>query len=927
MANKTIKDIVIENADALKAMTTHTELREWAISQGFNNRSAFPKFKLALNEIGLDYDVIKTGIKKQKSEELKAKINYELTLYSDAKASAGRYGITDKDGNVVWYGRFFENDNASEQSSAELEAAKKAVWFASKVKEALNEPAIKLTLYVDAEWLTYQDHSGQKGYALTTLASKYDIQLEVLWISGKKNPADKWTVASGFKKWQDNDLKSLADYIKDIDIPESDNELEIKEQDEDKTPSDVIENNTNNNMENKEIEVSTSEISNNEDINKYFQNIDLIIKKGKELRYLEGYIYSFAGDRNKKIRQNIMSYLLNKKVNLIDSGLNKLIKETYKWVKNNYNNANIEDNFMPIINKEIEVGTSEISNNSNDKPTPESKQRFSAIKEIDRKEITVMPELFQGRQNAYSEESVNKIVSEGFDKTNDPIIVWYDKDIEKYVVISGHSRWEASKRLFASGDVSLQTMPVKEYLGDKEESLNYAILESNRASTQEGLISDINAVRKMLVQGYNKTEMIKYIKPKSYLEKIINYTYLNPTGKFIEYLASDSKISFPYLERNAEWVGILRNMYGSKLTNSHENEIFDYIYLTDKKGLSLRKDELFNMIERKAGSLIFNPEEPLNLKNLGNVSPLVNPVIEIIKEHEKEISEMEKEISHKQDLIVRANNEGKTDLIDRFKSDISNLTTRILNEKTIVDRLNSQINTISKQSIYDLFSEIPAPIETKKILNLSEQDVANDEVIKCNAELDNYKNELNVSIPQINQIFTINGQKAILTNIDSYKLTFSIDDGKYNMKMVKLYTYSEIIEMFNNGNIKYDGYDNSTSEGKLNFENILTKKQLCLAKTENLNSLIHLKDKTEIILTSNLLNTNELNNQLSQKENEIKQIKEVVEEQNKPAEIDDKTLYLQAIEGLNILLELETNKKEIKSIKDAIEGLNIMVEL
>jgi len=250
MANKTIKDIVIENADALKAMTTHTELREWAISQGFNNRSAFPKFKLALNEIGLDYDVIKTGIKKQKSEELKAKINYELTLYSDAKASAGRYGITDKDGNVVWYGRFFENDNASEQSSAELEAAKKAVWFASKVKEALNEPAIKLTLYVDAEWLTYQDHSGQKGYALTTLASKYDIQLEVLWISGKKNPADKWTVASGFKKWQDNDLKSLADYIKDIDIPESDNELEIKEQDEDKTPSDVIENNTNNNMEN-----------------------------------------------------------------------------------------------------------------------------------------------------------------------------------------------------------------------------------------------------------------------------------------------------------------------------------------------------------------------------------------------------------------------------------------------------------------------------------------------------------------------------------------------------------------------------------------------------------------------------------------------------------------------------------------------------
>ena len=211
----TIKDKVIENSELLKSMKTHTELRQWAIQQGFDNRVAFPKFKLALNEIGLDYDKIKTGIYKTKSEELEKSINYSLTLYSDAKASAGRFAICDKDGNVVWYGRFFETDDADEQSRAELSAAKKAVWFASKVMEYIGQKSLMLNLYVDAEWLTYQEHSGQKGYILTQMARKYNIKLDVSWISGKENPADEWTIASGFKKWSDNDFKSLVEKTKE----------------------------------------------------------------------------------------------------------------------------------------------------------------------------------------------------------------------------------------------------------------------------------------------------------------------------------------------------------------------------------------------------------------------------------------------------------------------------------------------------------------------------------------------------------------------------------------------------------------------------------------------------------------------------------------------------------------------------------------
>lgn len=206
----TIKDKVIANSDLLKNMKTHTELRKWAIENEMDNRSAFPKFKTALNEIGVDYDEIKTGINTQQKNELLNKIEYTTTLYVDAKASAGKFGITDENGEILWYGRFFDDDNAGEQSRAELAAAKKAVWLASKIKESVGANSIELILYVDAQWLTYQDHSGQKGYALTQLAKKYDIDLHVQWISGKDNPADEWTTASGYKKWSDNDLSLLA---------------------------------------------------------------------------------------------------------------------------------------------------------------------------------------------------------------------------------------------------------------------------------------------------------------------------------------------------------------------------------------------------------------------------------------------------------------------------------------------------------------------------------------------------------------------------------------------------------------------------------------------------------------------------------------------------------------------------------------------
>lgn len=214
MAKKTISQIVKECETELKIAVNHTELRSWAIEKGFDNRSAFPKFKTALLEIGIDYDAMKGVIHQMQEQELEDQIEHSLTLYTDAKASYGNYAICDKDGSILWYGKFFPEDNAGEQSRAELASAKKAVWLASKVKEAMGNKPIHLNLIVDAQWLCYQDHSGQKGYTLTQAAKKYGIKLEVIWIKGTDNPSDFYTTAKGFKKWQDNDLTKLCESYK-----------------------------------------------------------------------------------------------------------------------------------------------------------------------------------------------------------------------------------------------------------------------------------------------------------------------------------------------------------------------------------------------------------------------------------------------------------------------------------------------------------------------------------------------------------------------------------------------------------------------------------------------------------------------------------------------------------------------------------------
>lgn len=217
----TARELVTRHAEELRGMD-HGELFRFSRAHGFDSRSGFAAYKKALKtELEIDYNALRAGKRSDQLKQLAEQATASLTLYSDAKASHDRFAICDRDGDPVWFGRFFDSDRDydGEQSSGEMAAAKKAVWFASKVAEARGDKAIRLTLRVDAKWLCWANAAmrpgwdckkGGKARALADAAKKLGVLLTVEHVDGRSNPADQWTVTTGYKKWSDNDLVAIA---------------------------------------------------------------------------------------------------------------------------------------------------------------------------------------------------------------------------------------------------------------------------------------------------------------------------------------------------------------------------------------------------------------------------------------------------------------------------------------------------------------------------------------------------------------------------------------------------------------------------------------------------------------------------------------------------------------------------------------------
>jgi hypothetical protein len=347
--------------------------------------------------------------------------------------------------------------------------------------------------------------------------------------------------------------------------------------------------------------------------------------------------------------------------------------------------------------------------------------RFSSVFDLPRQDIRLDPARFQGRQGEYSEETVNAIVSSGrFDPTVSALVVWKDPDSGKYFLLSGHSRYEAAKRLYESGkQPELTSLPVKELMNaTEEEAVEYATIESNRRGTEEGLISDLKAYRLAVNSGKNATQLKRLFRPDTKLRRLQELSYLNPRGMFIEQLAAPSQQSFPYLERNARWVGDMRRQLPT-LTDAHERELFDYLY-GSKKGLNLDKAKFYDLVNNKVNRLDFDPELALNLHDRISPTAYTDPLNEQMRELDKEIDTAQKEIDNRRATMARANAEGvpvpKYQGRITFEERIAELNRHIIRLIERKEAIRQSAGKVERTMGGDLFSQVEEPKATEEQL-------------------------------------------------------------------------------------------------------------------------------------------------------------------------------------------------------------------
>lgn len=215
---------------------------------------------------------------------------------------------------------------------------------------------------------------------------------------------------------------------------------------------------------------------------------------------------------------------------------------------------------------------------------------------------------FQNRESDYSAESVAKLV-EGFDPNRlDPVVVWRDP-AGKVWLLSGHSRLEAHRRL-GRADI-----PVREFGGDEPSAIEFARGFANRLGTPETLIEDLKAYRQFASGESSKSKKVLKEMFGRDANRLASLSHLNPRGKFLALLSQPQEVQrqMPYLEMKAAWTGDLRRKYGEKLTNAHEDEIFDY-WLTTPATIVPKREEFDDLIRRRVERLDYNAEEPLALR-------------------------------------------------------------------------------------------------------------------------------------------------------------------------------------------------------------------------------------------------------------------------------------------------------------------------
>lgn len=211
------------------------------------------------------------------------------------------------------------------------------------------------------------------------------------------------------------------------------------------------------------------------------------------------------------------------------------------------------------------------------------------------------PKRFQNRKNAFSEISATN-VAQNFDPNKfDPVVVWTDPKDSKVYILSGHSRHEGLIRR------KVKTIPVRFFQGTETEAIQFAKVEANRSQERENLAEDIQAFRIMRdgdkakrISPSEKQEIKRVFREK--FNKLDHFSNLNPNGLFIQALSQNST-EYPYIERTASWLGILRKS-NPRITNLMEDNCFNFFYADPQgKNIKIAKDDFMKLVNNRLSTM------------------------------------------------------------------------------------------------------------------------------------------------------------------------------------------------------------------------------------------------------------------------------------------------------------------------------------
>ncbi|HIL56505.1 MAG TPA: DEAD/DEAH box helicase, partial [Rhodothermales bacterium] len=196
------------------------------------------------------------------------------------------------------------------------------------------------------------------------------------------------------------------------------------------------------------------------------------------------------------------------------------------------------------------------------------------------REIDADPDRFQPRDAAFSEESVERIVSRFDERELDPLRVWTDPEDGRTYVLAGHSRREAIRRLQDRGDLPLDyEVPIDPYEGTEAEARDFAGRENNSRTAQTP--NEDAAALRVATEGMSRSAAQEKARQRYGRNGALVYALsrLSPTGKAVQDLRAFGKSRTKEARdvlTMAQWLGLARDRHEA-LTDPHERELYDWL--------------------------------------------------------------------------------------------------------------------------------------------------------------------------------------------------------------------------------------------------------------------------------------------------------------------------------------------------------------